>query len=100
MKATVGVLVLSLFLGACSMTVVERKGEPSGQALVADSRIADCDRGTRWLTGPEDSTASAPWSGTAWTDAREWTVATTSSKAQIERDLGFGFYRNCTGAQR
>jgi hypothetical protein len=98
MKRIVGMMVLVASVSACA--VIERDRTADVSAFAAGDRSADCDRAARRATSPEETTASAPWSGTPWTDAREWTVATASSKAQIERDIRNFMYRDCLDARR
>jgi hypothetical protein len=82
---------------ACATPSADRTGDVS--AFTSASRAEACEGAARRLTTPDGSTASAPWSGTPWSDAREWTVATGSSKAAIERDIRRSVYRSCVGAR-
>ncbi len=94
MKRLIALLALALSATACATTTQTTRNEtPSALGLAA--RSADCDAAAQRLVSPEGTTATAPWSGTPWTDAREWGNATASSKAQIERDIRSFVYRDC-----
>ncbi len=93
MKRILGLVVLALSVTACATIETDRTGDVSALALA--NRAADCDAQARRMTGPEGTTAAEPWSGTPWTEARQWSNATASSKAQIERDIRSFVYRDC-----
>lgn len=87
MKAMVGLVVITLLLGACAMPVRERQAaaDASGQAAV-DWRAAECDRNT--------ATPDAPWAIGAGTPARDWASPGTG-KAEIDRDIRWMTYTRC-----
>jgi predicted small secreted protein len=92
MKAIIGLVALSALLTACATT---RDYSGGGDALVADTPAAQCDAAGRRVSGPAETAADSPFTSSGWTDAREWEVATFSSKAQIDRDVRQLMYRDC-----
>jgi hypothetical protein len=96
MNRMMSLLLGAMALSACTTFDADRTGDVA--AFAGESRAEACEGAARRLTTPDGTTAGAPWSGTPWSDAREWTVATGSSKAAIERDIRRAVSRDCVRA--
>ena len=91
-RAMICLALVAVAAGACTVQVADR--DTSGQALVADTRAAECDRRARIAVSDDNRGTS---SLNPWADANEWALATAGSKAQFERDLRQRHYADCLG---
>lgn len=94
-RALIGLVLVAVAGSACTVHVADR--DTSGQALVADTRAAECERRATTATSLDAAVATPLPSGTPWTEANEWALATSGSKAQVERDLRQRHYADCLG---